>query len=145
MRIAARALESLPKISAGFVLPPLPDAVPAGVSAETPARSVSQRRAGALEHILGRFLAGKSSGSGGGAHELVVHIAHDALRDVPESSGASFENDGPVAVETAQRLAALNAARGLNIDARTARCRWGRERMDYDIAMDALCLQAGYP
>ena len=279
---------------AGFVLPPLPDAVPSGVSAETPSRSVSQRRADALEHILGRFLAGKGSGSAGGAHELVVHIAHDALRDVPESSGASFENGGSVAVETArrlgcdgallgvvegdkgeplavgrrtravppairralrvrdggcrfpgcdrsrfthahhikhwadggetrldnlvtlcsqhhrlvheggygvcvkegeirfarpdgreippagsppegiphggcfrgntsaasgdtcaaadtqptggaQRLAAANAARGVSIDARTARCRWGGERMDYDIAIDALCREAGYP
>ena len=45
----------------------------------------------------------------------------------------------------AQRLAAFNAARGLAIDADTARCGWGGERMDYDIAIDALCLQAGYP
>ena len=251
-------------------------ATPAGVSAETPPRSVSQRRADALEHILGRFLAGKGSGSAAGAHELVVHIAHDALRDVPESSGASFEHGGPVAVETArrlgcdggplvgvvkgdkgeplavgrrtravppairralrvrdegcrfpgcdrsrythahhirhwadggetsldnlvtlcsqhhrlvheggygvrvndgaieftrpdgreippagkphggcfrgntsatvgaQRLAALNAASGVSIDARTARCRWGGERMDYDIAIDALCRESGY-
>lgn len=263
-------------------------ATPSGVSAETPSRSVSQRRADALEHILVRFLTGKGSGSGG-AHELVVHIAHDALQDVPESSGASFEHGGSVAVETArrlgcdgalvgvvkgdkgeplavgrrtravpsairralrvrdggcrfpgcdrsrfthahhirhwadggetsldnlvtlcsqhhrlvheggygvrvrdgaieftrpdgreiptagkplggcfrgntsaksgdtcsaggaqpiggaQRLAALNAARGVSIDARTARCRWGGERMDYDIAIDALCRQAGYP
>lgn len=278
---------------AGFVLPPLPDAVPSGVSAETPSRSISQRRADAFEHILGRFLAGKGSASAAGAHELVVHIAHDALRDVPESSGASFENGTPVAVETArrlgcdgallgvvegdkgeplavgrrtravpsairralrvrdggcrfpgcdrsrythahhikhwadggetnldnlvtlcsqhhrlvheggygvrakegeirftrpdgrvippagsppegiphggcfrgntsaargaqptgsaqltggaQRLAAANAARGVSINARTARCRWGGERMDYDIAIDALCRQAGYP
>ena len=257
-------------------------ATPSGVSAETPSRSISQRRADALEHILGRFLTGKGSGSAAGAHELVVHIAHDALRDVPESSGASFEHGGSVAVETArrlgcdgalvgvvegkrgeplavgrrtravppairralrvrdggcrfpgcdrsrfthahhiqhwadggetnldnlvtlcsqhhrlvheggygvhmrdgaieftrpdgrvippagkplggcfrgntsaaggaqptggaQRLAALNAARGVSIDARTARCRWGGERMDYDIAIDALCRQAGYP
>ena len=260
---------------AGFTLPPLPDAVPAGVSAETPPRSISQRRADAFEHILGRFLAGKGSGSGAGAHELVVHIAHDALRDVPESTGASFEHGGPVAVETArrlgcdgallgvvegkrgeplavgrrtravpsairralrvrdggcrfpgcdrsrfthahhiqhwadggetsldnlvtlcsqhhrlvheggygvrvrkgeieftrpdgrvilpagvphqgcfrgntsaagaQRLAERNATRGVAIDARTARCRWGGERMDYNIAIDALCRQAGYP
>ena len=246
------------------------------VSAETPPRSVSQRRADALEHILGRFLAGKGSGSAAGAHELVVHIAHDALRDVPESSGASFEHGGSVAVETArrlgcdgalvgvvegdkgeplavgrrtravppairralrvrdggcrfpgcdrsrfthahhikhwadggetsldnlvtlcsqhhrqvheggygvrvrdgaieftrpdgreippagvrrqgcfrgntcdnsgaQRLAVANAARGVSIEARTARCRWGGERMDYDIALDALCREAGYP
>lgn len=280
-----------------FTLPPRPDADPSGVSAETPPRSISQRRADAFEHILGRFLAGKASGSaagsGAGAHELVVHIAHDALRDVPESSGASFEHGTPVAVETArrlgcdgallgvvkgdqgeplavgrrtrtvpsairralrvrdggcrfpgcdrsrfthahhikhwadggetsldnlvtlcsrhhrlvheggygvrvnegeirftrpdgremlpagippegiphggcfrgntskaggartdggaqptggaQRLAAINAARGVSIDARTARCRWGGERMDYDIAIDALCREAGYP
>ena len=45
----------------------------------------------------------------------------------------------------AQRLAAFNAARGVSIDAGTARCGWGGERMDYDIAIDALCRQAGMP
>ena len=267
-------------------LPPCWDAGSENVSAETPRRSVSQRRADALEHILGRFLAGKCSGSANGAHEVVVHIAHDALRDVPESSGAEFDSGHIVAVETArrlgcdgalvgvvegakgeplavgrrtravppairralrvrdggcrfpgcdrsryvhahhikhwadggetrldnlvtlcsqhhrqvheggygvrvnegeiqftrpdgrvippagkghgecfsgntpatcrpssgceepadgaERLAAFNAARGLAIDAGTARCGWGGERMDYDIAIDALCLQAGY-
>ena len=246
-----------------------------GASAETPPRSASQRRADALEHILERFLAGKCSGSAASAHELVVHIAHDALRDVPESTGASFEHGGRVAVETArrlgcdgallgvvkgaqgeplavgrrtravppairralrvrdggcrfpgcdrarhvhahhirhwadggetalgnlvtlcsfhhrqvheggygvrvrqgaieftrpdgrvippaglphggcfrgntsaadgaQRLAAFNAARGLAINARTARCGWGGERMDYNIAIDALCREAGH-
>ena len=252
------------------------------VSAETPPRSISQRRADAFEHILGRFLTGKGSGSGAGAHELVVHIAHDALRDVPESSGASFDHGGSVAVETARRLgcdgalvgvvkgdkgeplavgrrtravppairralrlrdggcrfpdcdrsrythahhikhwadggetsldnlvtlcsqhhrlvheggygvrvrdgeieftrpdgreippagvqpggcfrgntsadvdaqpadgarqlAAANAARGVSVDARTACCRWDGERMDYDITIDALCREAGYP
>ncbi len=248
---------------------------PADVSAETPPRSAGQRRADALEHILGRFMAGKCSGSAASAHELVVHIAHDALCDVPESTGASFEHGGKVAVETARRLgcdgallgvvkgaqgeplavgrrtravppairralrvrdggcrfpgcdrsryvhahhirhwadggetsldnlvtlcsqhhrqvheggygvrvrdkeiqftrpdgrpippagethegcfrgntcaasgarqlAALNTARGLNIDARTARCGWDGERMDYNIAIDALCREAGH-
>ena len=88
-------------------------AVSEGVSAETPLRSVSQRRADALEHILGRFLAGKGSGSAAGAHELVVHIAHDALCDVSESSGASFEHGGPVAVETARRLGCDGALVGV--------------------------------
>ena len=265
-----------------FTLPPRPGAVASGVSAETPPRSISQRRADAFEHILGRFLAGKGSGAAGGAHEVVVHIAHDALCDVSESSGASFESGRPVAVETArrlgcdgalvgvvqgdkgeplavgrrtravpaairralrvrdggcrfpgcdrsrfthahhirhwadggetnldnlvtlcsqhhrlvheggygvrmrdgeieftrpdgreippagrphqgcfrgntseadsarsadgaQRLAAGNAARGVTIDTTTARCRWGGERMDYDIAIDALCREAGDP
>ena len=265
-----------------FTLPPRPDAVPPGVSAGTPPRSISQRRADAFEHILGRFLSGKGSGSAAGAHELVVHIAHDALCDVSESSGASFEHGGPVAVETArrlgcdgalvgvvegdkgeplavgrrtravppairralrvrdggcrfpgcdrsrythahhikhwadggetnldnlvtlcsrhhrlvheggygvrmrdgeieftrpdgrvipaagvqpagcfrgntsaaidaqpadgaQRLAAANAARGVSVDAGTACCGWGGERMDYDIAIDALCREAGHP
>ena len=259
-----------------FTLPPLADAVPAGVSAETPARGVSQRRADAFEHILGRFLSGKCSGPAAGAHEVVVHIAHDALCDVSESSGAWLDNGRPVAVETArrlgcdgalvgvvqgdkgeplavgrrtravpsairralrvrdggcrfpgcdrsrfthahhikhwadggetsldnlvtlcsqhhrlvheggygvrtrdgeieftrpdgrvipaagvqhrgcfrgnssaaggaQRLAAANAAHGVSIDARTACCGWGGERMDYDIAIDALCRQSGYP
>ena len=248
---------------------------PENVSAETPARSVSQRRADALEHILVRFLAGKCSTSAAGAHEVVVHIAHDALRDVPESSGAEFDNGRNLAVETARRLgcdgalvgvvegakgeplavgrrtraappavrralrvrdggcrfpgcdrsrfthahhikhwadggetalgnlvtlcsfhhrqvheggfgvrmneggieflrpdgrvippagkaqkdcfrgnnpavpyarrlAASNAERGLNIDAETARCKWGGERMDYNIAIDSLCWQTGY-
>ena len=248
---------------------------PQDVSAETPSRSVSQRRADALEHILGRFLAGKCSGSAAGAHEVVVHIAHDALCDVPESSGAEFDNGRNVAVETArrlgcdgalvgvvegangeplavgrrtravppairralrvrdsgcrfpgcdrsrfthahhikhwadggetalgnlvtlcsfhhrqvheggfgvrmnegeieflhpdgrvippagnaqddcfrgnnpavpeaQRLAAFNKERGLDIDAQTARCKWGGERMDYNIAIDGLCWQSGY-
>ncbi len=245
------------------------------VSAETPPRSASQRRADALEHMAERFLAGKCSGSAASAHELVVHIAHDALRDVPESTGASFEHGGKVAVETARRLgcdgallgvvkgaqgeplavgrrtravppairralrvrdggcrfpgcdrsrhvhahhirhwadggetalgnlvtlcsqhhrqvheggygvrvrqgaieftrpdgrmippagrthsgcfrgntsavcgarrlAAFNAARGLAINAHTARCGWGGERMDYNIAIDALCREAGH-
>ena len=232
-------------------LPPCWDAAPENVSSETPRRSVSQRRADVLEHILERFLAGKCSGSAPSAHELVVHIAHDALCDVPESSGASFDHDGAVAVETARRLgcdgacrfpgcdrsryvhahhirhwadggetsldnlvtlcsqhhrqvheggygvrvnegaiqfmrpdgrvippaglphggcfrgntcaesrcaesgntsaadgaeqlAAFNAARGLKINADTARCGWTGERMDYNIAIDGLCLQAGY-
>ena len=268
--------------------PPCWDAGSENVSAETPRRSVSQRRADALEHVLQQFLAGKCSGAANGAHEVVVHIAHDALCDVPESSGASFDHGGSVAVETArrlgcdralvgvvegakgeplavgrrtravppairralrvrdggcrfpgcdrsryvhahhikhwadggetrldnlvtlcsqhhrqvheggygvrmrdgeiqfarpdgrvippagrtglahgpheecfrgnicakssdtsatdgaQRLAAFNAARGLNIDAHTARCGWGGERMDYNIAIDNLCLEAGY-
>ena len=246
---------------------------PENVSAETPTRSVSQRRADALEHILGRFLAGKCSAAS--AHEVVVHIAHDALRDVPESSGAEFDNGRSVAVETARRLGcdgalvgvvegakgeplavgrrtravppairralrvrdggcrfpgcdrsrfthahhikhwadggetalhnlvtlcsfhhrqvheggfgvrmnegeieftqpdgrvippagkaqedcfrgnncvasgteqlkAFNAKRGLNIDAQTACCKWGGERMDYNIAIDGLCWKAGY-
>ena len=72
------------------------------VSAETPPRSASQRRSDALEHIVERFLAGAGSRSAAGAHELVVHIAHDALRDVPESSGAALDNGHRVAVETAR-------------------------------------------
>ena len=88
-------------------------AVPANVSAETPRRSVSQRRADALEHVLQQFLAGKCSGSANGTHEVVVHIAHDALCDVPESSGASFEHGGNVAVETARRLGCDGALIGV--------------------------------
>ncbi len=84
-----------------------------GVSAETPRISVSQRRADALGHILEGFLAGKCSGSANGAHEVVVHIAHDALCDVPESSGASFEHGGCVAVETARRLSCDGALVGV--------------------------------
>ena len=86
---------------------------PEDVSVETPARSVSQRRADALEHILGRFLAGKCSGSAAGAHEVVVHINQDALRDVPESSGAEFDNGHSVAVETARRLGCDGALVGV--------------------------------
>ena len=250
-------------------------AAPDDVSAETRPRSVGQRRADALGHVLERFLAGKRSGSSTSACEVVVHIAHDALRDVPESSGAEFDNGRRVAVETArrlgcdgalvgvvegakgeplavgrrtravppairralrvrdggcrfpgcgrsryvhahhiahwadggetkldnlvtlcsqhhrqvheggygvrmneseieftrpdgsvippaglshgkcfrgnisansglQRLAAFNGARGLDIDAQTARCGWNGERMDYDIAIDTLCWKAGY-
>ena len=74
---------------------------------------MSQRRADALEHILGRFLAGKCSGSAAGAHEVVVHIAHDALCDVPESSGAEFDNGRNVAVETARRLGCDGALVGV--------------------------------
>ena len=48
------------------------------------------------------------------------------------------------AVDGAQRLAAFNAARGLAINAGTARCGWGGERMDYNIAIDGLCQEAGY-
>lgn len=225
--------------------------------------------------MVQQFLAGDGSGSTAPAHEVVVHIAHDALCDVAESSGAVFDNGRPVAVETARRLGcdgalvgvvegakgeplavgrrtravppairralrvrdggcrfpgcdrsryvhahhikhwadggetnldnlvtlcsfhhrlvheggygvrvddgeirftrpdggvippagnahggcfrgntcaatgaeqleAFNTARGLAIDARTARCRWRGERMDYDIAIDGLCREAGY-
>ena len=44
-----------------------------------------------------------------------------------------------------QQLAAFNVARGLAINADTARCHWGGERMDYNFAIDALCSQGGYP
>ena len=83
--------------------------VPAG----TPRRSVSQRRADALGHILERFVAGKCSGSANGAHQVVVHIAHDALCDVPESSGAEFDDGRVVAVETARRLGCDGALIGV--------------------------------
>ena len=236
---------------------------------------MSQKRADALGHILDRYLTGKCSGSANNAHEVVVHIANDALCDVPESSGAEFDNGHAVAVETARRLgcdgalvgvvegakgeplaigrrtravppairralrvrdggcrfpgcgrsryvhahhikhwaeggetrldnlvtlcsehhrlvheggygvrvnegeiefirpdgrvmppagmphgersrgnvcaasgakrlAESNVARGINIDAKTARCKWGGERMDYNIAIDGLCWQAGF-
>ena len=48
------------------------------------------------------------------------------------------------AVCGARRLAAFNTASGLAINAHTARCGWGGERMDYNIAIDALCREAGY-
>ena len=48
------------------------------------------------------------------------------------------------AADGAQRLAAFNAARGLAINAHTARCGWGGERMDYNIAIDTLCWEAGH-
>jgi len=97
----------------GPALPPCWDAGSENVSAETPRRSVSQRRADALEHILERFLAGKCSGSANGAHEVVVHIAHDALCDVPESSGAELDSGHSVAVETARRLGCDGALVGV--------------------------------
>ena len=87
--------------------------VPDDVSAETPPRSVGQRRADALAHVLERFLAGKRSVSAASAHEVVVHIAHDALRDVPESSGAEFDSGRSVAVETARRLGCDGALVGV--------------------------------
>jgi len=43
-----------------------------------------------------------------------------------------------------EQLKAFNAERGLNIDAQTARCKWGGERMDYNIAIDGLCWKAGH-
>ena len=83
--------------------------VPAGTSR----RSVSQRRADALGHILEWFVAGNCSGSANGAHQVVVHIAHDALCDVPESSGAEFDDGRVVAVETARRLGCDGALIGV--------------------------------
>ncbi len=56
----------------------------------------------------------------------------------------SAESGSASAVDGAEQLAAFNVARGLAIDAHTARCGWGGERMDYNIAIDNLCLQAGY-
>ena len=91
--------------------PPIP--VRGSVSAETPSPNVGQRRADAFEHMIQRFLAGGGSRSAAGAHEVVVHIAHDALCDVPESSGASFDNGRPVAVETARRLGCDGALVGV--------------------------------
>ena len=85
----------------------------ASVSAGTPRRSVSQRRADALGHILERFVTGKCSGSANGAHQVIVHIAHDALCDVPESSGAEFDDGRVVAVETARRLGCDGALIGV--------------------------------
>ncbi len=90
-----------------------PGEAPDSVSAETPPRGASQRRADALGHMVERFLAGGGSGSTAGAHEVVVHIAHDALRDVPESTGASFGHGGQVAVETARRLGCDGALLGV--------------------------------
>ena len=95
------------------VLPPCWDAASENVSAETSPRSAGQRRVDALEHIVQRFLAGGGSRSTAGAHEVVVHIAHDALCDVPESTGAAFDNGRPVAVETARRLGCDGALVGV--------------------------------
>ena len=91
--------------------PPIP--VRGDVSAETPSASVGQRRADAFEHMVQGFLAGGGSRSTAGAHEVVVHIAHDALCEVPESSGAEFDNGRPVAVETARRLGCDGALVGV--------------------------------
>ena len=95
------------------MLPPCWKAAHESVSAETSPRSIGQLRADALEHIVRRFLAGGGSRSTAGAHEVVVHIAHDALCDVPESSGAEFDNGRPVAVETARRLGCDGALVGV--------------------------------
>ena len=60
-------------------------------------------------------------------------------------SGNTCEKPGSAsATDGAKRLAALNATRGLNIDAGTVRCGWGGERMDYNIAIDGLCREAGF-
>ena len=108
------------------VLPPCWDAAPEDVSAETPPRSAGQRRADALEHIVQRFLAGGGSRSTAGAHEVVVHIAHDALCDVPESSGAELDNGRPLAVETARRLGCDGALVGVVEGAKGAPLAVGR-------------------
>ena len=91
--------------------PPIP--VDGSVSAETPSPSFGQRRADAFEQIVQQFLAGGGSRSTAPAHEVVVHIAHDALCDVPESGGALFDNGRPVAVETARRLGCDGALVGV--------------------------------
>ena len=94
-------------------LPPCWNAAPENVPAGTSNRSVGQLRADALELIVQRFLAGGGSGYSAPAHQVVVHIAHDALCDVPESSGAAFDNGRPVAVETARRLGCDGALIGV--------------------------------
>ena len=48
------------------------------------------------------------------------------------------------AINGAAQLAEINAARGVEIDAATARCGWRGERMDYNIAIEGLCQRAGY-
>ena len=40
-------------------------------------------------------------------------------------------------------LATYNERRGVNIDAKTARCGWRGEVMDYGIAIEALCWESG--
>ena len=40
-------------------------------------------------------------------------------------------------------LAPLNERRGMQIDAHTARCGWQGERMDYGLAVEALCWESG--
>ena len=40
-------------------------------------------------------------------------------------------------------LAEYNAGRGVDVDAKTARCGWRGEEMDYGIAVEALCWESG--
>ncbi|MDE0415237.1 MAG: hypothetical protein OXI47_13020, partial [Gammaproteobacteria bacterium] len=79
-------------------------------------------------------------------NEGEIEFLHPDGRVIPPAGKVQedcFRGNTCVASGTEQ-LKALNAERGLNIDAQTARCKWGGERMDYDIAIEWLCRRAGY-
>ena len=85
------------------------------------------RRADGLRHMAEQFLAQRSASAGAGAnrYQVVVHIAHDALRDAATAcsddsarssrplGGAELENGREIAIETARRLACGGSLVGL--------------------------------
>ena len=62
----------------------------------------------------------------------------------PRKRHCGGEGSAKPLCQSGEALAKSNAARGLDIDAQTARCGWMGERMDYNTAIDGLCWQAGY-
>ena len=71
-------------------------------------------------------------------------LAGRPLGAFPRERHCAGEGSAKPLCQGGESLARSNAARGLDIDAQTARCGWMGERMDYNTAIDGLCWQAGY-
>ena len=94
------------------------------------------------------FEGARAHEGGYGVHvdECEIRFTHPDGRVIPPAGnthGGCFRGN-TCAAGGAERVEAFNTARGLTIDASTVRCRWRGERMDYDIAIDALFREAGY-
>ena len=84
-----------------------------------------------------------------GAAEPARRASRDVSAETPGTQSARRRRCGAVpesvSAETPPRSASQRrAARGLAINAHTARCGRGGERMDYNIAIEALCREAGH-
>jgi hypothetical protein len=79
-------------------------------------RSIAARRADALAHVAGQFLAAESvdAGSTGDRYQIVVHIDHSLLSGACATSGCcEHENGRALAIDTARRLGCHGTLVGL--------------------------------
>ena len=118
--------------------------VDGGLNSPRPAGSRSRPRAGvsAGMHIWGD--PGVNIGTNEHRDE-----GRDEGRDEHRDEGRDEHRDeqrfrGNIRIEPGELpLAPLNERRGVQIDAHTARCGWQGERMDYGMAVEALCWESG--